>query len=425
MQHLDEGTIHSWLDGALSADEAARVEAHVKECPQCAAAVAEARGFVAGASRILTALDNAPRGVIPVAAPKKRFDPLVWRVAATVLVVASASLLLFRDGGREAPSARANADTVSSSTAAGSVAGVAPVAPARDEAIRPTAEIAPTAAKPSGPAGEFKSSITKQDNASAGNHRPNVGVAERSVAGEVTADTIAKKLAAVNPGVADAGITSPQVSQPTVTARENRPTADQKGRVAGIAPSSPGYAGAAAAAPPAVTSQGAPSRLLLREPMSPNAMRGQLPLKVVGTPRTFGAKVTLYEVAPGDTVTLREELDVRLEGVVVAGAAPQARQAVEKSAAAERVKRADTTGVNTADSQRSAGAMRSMIQAPSIPAPISRVEVADGVTTISWVDATGKTLRLSGRMPERRLQQIKIRLEVERAAAAAAAKQNP
>src|ERR1700704_6527902 len=68
MQHPDEGTIHSWLDGALSADEAARVEAHVKDCPECAAAVAEARGFIAGASRILTALDNAPRGVIPGAA---------------------------------------------------------------------------------------------------------------------------------------------------------------------------------------------------------------------------------------------------------------------------------------------------------------------------------------------------------------------
>ena len=50
IQHLDEGTIHSWLDGALSADEAARVEAHVKECAQCQAAVAEARGFIAASS---------------------------------------------------------------------------------------------------------------------------------------------------------------------------------------------------------------------------------------------------------------------------------------------------------------------------------------------------------------------------------------
>src|SRR3982074_2705691 len=103
MQHLDEGTIHSWLDGALSADEAARVEAHVKECPQCAAAVAEARGFIAASSRILTALDNAPRGVIPAAAPAKRVNPMVWRVAATLLVVAAGTLVVVRGRGSFAP----------------------------------------------------------------------------------------------------------------------------------------------------------------------------------------------------------------------------------------------------------------------------------------------------------------------------------
>src|SRR5687767_3685448 len=60
MQHLDEGTIHAWLDGELSADEAARAEAHVATCATCADAVAEARGFIAASSRILTALDNVP-----------------------------------------------------------------------------------------------------------------------------------------------------------------------------------------------------------------------------------------------------------------------------------------------------------------------------------------------------------------------------
>ncbi|HCU13511.1 MAG TPA: hypothetical protein DGB72_15450 [Gemmatimonadetes bacterium] len=105
MQHPDEGTIHSWLDGALSADEAARIEAHVKECPQCAAAVAEARGFIAASSRILTALDNAPRGVIPAAAPKKRIDPMVWRVAAIVLVVAAGTLVVVRNTGNKPVSA--------------------------------------------------------------------------------------------------------------------------------------------------------------------------------------------------------------------------------------------------------------------------------------------------------------------------------
>jgi hypothetical protein len=48
------------------------------------------------------------------------------------------------------------------------------------------------------------------------------------------------------------------------------------------------------------------------------------------------------------------------------------------------------------------------------------VEVANGVTTISWVDTTtGNVLKLSGRMPETQLQQIKIRIERERAAEAA------
>jgi hypothetical protein len=65
MQHLDEGTIHAWLDGQLPRDEALEVEAHVAECRQCADAVAEARGLIAASSRILTALDGVPREVVP------------------------------------------------------------------------------------------------------------------------------------------------------------------------------------------------------------------------------------------------------------------------------------------------------------------------------------------------------------------------
>ncbi len=60
MRHLDEGTIHAWLDGALGAEEAARVDAHVGSCARCADAVAEARGLIAASSRILTALDQVP-----------------------------------------------------------------------------------------------------------------------------------------------------------------------------------------------------------------------------------------------------------------------------------------------------------------------------------------------------------------------------
>jgi hypothetical protein len=56
--HLDEGTIHAWLDDALDAASAARVESHVAECAECSAAVAEARGLIAGASRVVRTLDD-------------------------------------------------------------------------------------------------------------------------------------------------------------------------------------------------------------------------------------------------------------------------------------------------------------------------------------------------------------------------------
>ena len=71
MQHLDEGTIHAWLDGQLPREEAQQVETHVAECRQCADAVAEARGLIAASSRILTALDDVPRDVVPLATPPR------------------------------------------------------------------------------------------------------------------------------------------------------------------------------------------------------------------------------------------------------------------------------------------------------------------------------------------------------------------
>lgn len=110
MRHLDEGTIHAWLDGALSSDEAARAEAHVASCTVCAEAVAEARGLIAASSRILLALDNVPniQGVQGVQGAQGvrwgRRSLATWlvreRIAAVVtLVVAGGALaaVLSRD----------------------------------------------------------------------------------------------------------------------------------------------------------------------------------------------------------------------------------------------------------------------------------------------------------------------------------------
>ena len=90
MQHPEEGTIHAWLDGALDAEESARLERHVQSCTECAAAVAEARGLIAASSRIVSHLDSVPANVLP-AKPAKRKS--IWlrsawpsAIAATLII---------------------------------------------------------------------------------------------------------------------------------------------------------------------------------------------------------------------------------------------------------------------------------------------------------------------------------------------------
>ena len=112
MQHPDEGTIHAWLDGALSGDEARALEAHLGACAACAAAVTEARGLLAASSRILSALDSVPGGVLPAAdAGASDISPArgrssLWRspglrAAAAIVLVGSVSWLATRSTREE------------------------------------------------------------------------------------------------------------------------------------------------------------------------------------------------------------------------------------------------------------------------------------------------------------------------------------
>ena len=282
MQHLDEGTIHSWLDGALGPEEAARVDAHVKECPQCAAAVAEARGFIAASSRILTALDNAPRGVIPAAAPKRRIDPLVWRIAAALLVVAGGTLIVVQDRGskRQAmSSAIADSNLVSQPTSVSERVGTA-----------------------------MQAAPAPVDQAAA-----------KTLANKAPATAMSGKAATGNSKQAESRV----YQQPSDGRQRDEGRAAAREGVTAAAP----QVQAPALAPPSVAGVVAMDAATVPEQ-----------LKVVGTPRRIGAKVTLYEVAPGDTVTLTESVPTLLGEVVTsaATAAPQtARRMVPQAQVAE------------------------------------------------------------------------------------------
>jgi hypothetical protein len=104
--HPDEGTIHAWLDGAFDAPTAAALEAHVASCPSCTERVAEARGLIAGASRVVGALDDADSvgGVAPAwgrpssPARSSRSVPAWRRLRVTPARAAIAATLLIALG---------------------------------------------------------------------------------------------------------------------------------------------------------------------------------------------------------------------------------------------------------------------------------------------------------------------------------------
>ena len=344
MQHPDEGTIHAWLDGALSAEEAAQVQAHVNECAQCQVVVAEARGFIAASSRILTALDNAPRGVIPATVTSRKvIAPWVWRIAATVMIVAAGTLVVVRKTGvNQSRLATATVEqtgaTYDSSRSAESAAPTITPAP-----------MARPAEVPSGQQGEL----------------PQARTAASSKIFPLSPRTPAPRAADKR---SDATATAPS---PILSA-----AAPQRfGGVTGNAPP-PMAAGAA-----------------------DMGVAAENDLRIIGNRRAIGQKITLYEVASGDTVELAEQPEVQLNAAVVTGAS--AARSVAGQANVQTTQRA-TAKVSTPAADASAPPA-----APPGPPPAS----ATGMNTISWTDSSGRLIKLSGRHTPVELEQIRRRIE--------------
>ena len=144
MQHPEEGIIHAWLDGALPANEAAALEAHVASCDACSALVAEARGLIAGASRIVGYLDVVPANVIPVTPPAKKRLYLVrsaWPAAIAASLIIAVGL--YNSRGRDAAPVLSDAVNTEPSSAA-------PAPPAAPMSIGPQLETSATMGRRSG-----------------------------------------------------------------------------------------------------------------------------------------------------------------------------------------------------------------------------------------------------------------------------------
>lgn len=285
MQHPEEGTIHSWLDGQLPLTEAAEVEAHVAACPACGAVVAEARGFIAASSRILIALDDAPRGVIPAAAPRPGNRRAVLRAAAAVFVVAAGSFVVLNRTGTDA------------------------------------SRLDSTASKQAAP-------LVENEGAIADSGAP--------LAGDAATATGAAKVPASPPRAASPPPALATVRNERSRSREIASASRSPAQLQDLAVSgpvvAPRAADNAASSPAAVVSEAAVASAAPR---------------VVRSDSTAGTRRTVYEVGAGNTVTLTETSAEGVQFsesdavVGMAGGAVQPAQRMEKARAVER--RAATT----------------------------------------------------------------------------------
>jgi hypothetical protein len=390
MPHLDEGTIHAWLDGALSPAEAEAAAAHAAGCAVCAAAVAQARGVIAGASRILLALDDVPGGVLPRAAappavaasalpPPAVRRPRSWsswpvRVAASVAFVAVGALVtrqaLRRDAETGSPSAAMEMATDS--------APISPAAPAQEPAAatKSSSTAPPPAAAPE--AAAAPPGAGRGDGAgSARLGRPGSRTELR-----VPITKVAPPPAAAAPDertLADAAPDTIARAAPMVAARERRPIAEQTvGQEAG-ARDAAAAVGAATGAPGdtggAVASAVVRGRVVDAASGAPVAGASvTIPGTSVGTVTDADGRYAIVDPpAEARSVVVRR---VGFEQAIVPIARPAAEAVVSLPQATLQLSEVVTTGAAAARRARTAGNAMATVRAEAAPAPSSQASVA-------------------------------------------------
>jgi len=314
MQHLDDGMIHAWLDGELPPAEAEQIEAHTRECAECAQRVAEARGLIAASTRILTALDNVPSGVVPAAtipiAPARRrrwYDRTDLRAAAAVLFIAGASLVALRAGRSKNASLETIARTESSPLASAVIL---------DSALPTTAEASKVTETPHAKPKPEARRMAESPPAVSLKTVPSTSNAFGSMRAtdEVASSKVAEARAAVQSATAAA---PPQVMQRIAGVAARKSAANEPRALAGVVG---GVAGSEAVGLGRVEGHVADTA---------GKAVASASLRVLSTDSTAAARHVVYEVSPGIQVTLADSLtsvaaekDLKLRDKTVAAPAP-------------------------------------------------------------------------------------------------------
>ena len=94
MSHVDEGTLHAYLDGELPSSERVTLEAHVAQCATCRASLEEERALRARASTLLGSVRPPERAIPPLEALRRAPRRLPWHVRTPFAWAASIALAL-------------------------------------------------------------------------------------------------------------------------------------------------------------------------------------------------------------------------------------------------------------------------------------------------------------------------------------------
>jgi len=95
MSHVDDGILHSYLDGELTPAEARGVDAHLAQCPECRRRVDEERALIARAAELLAVATPPDRALPPFrAGDVKAPTRLWWQVRLTLAWAATVALAL-------------------------------------------------------------------------------------------------------------------------------------------------------------------------------------------------------------------------------------------------------------------------------------------------------------------------------------------
>src|SRR6266446_9998281 len=94
MSHVDEGTLHAYLDGELPSAERATLEAHLAGCATCRANLTEERGLRERANAVLGSARPAERPAPPLEQLRREPQRSPWRVRRSFAWAASIALAL-------------------------------------------------------------------------------------------------------------------------------------------------------------------------------------------------------------------------------------------------------------------------------------------------------------------------------------------